>query len=180
MPTGVIYTILTLTKTVSRTCLKPNLYPEEIISSCPESRLPRVLVATFTYCWFKKINGLTGSNHRGVEFLDKKQLKKAGARLRTAAFISCKIANRNNHIDWNFRFPGASSGPKTRPAAVTEQTGRLTWIFFVMFDESKQTNYQAMKTGMCNKSRVGKTVLELCCVGNKKAVEKVRHPQETG
>ena len=31
---------------------------------------------------------------------------------------------------------GAFSGPKTRPAAVAEQTGRLTWIFFVMFDES--------------------------------------------
>ncbi len=27
---------------------------------------------------------------------------------------------------------------KIRPAAVAEQTGRLTWIFFVMFDESLQ------------------------------------------
>ncbi len=26
----------------------------------------------------------------------------------------------------------AFSGPKTRPAAVAEQTGRLTWIYFVM------------------------------------------------
>ena len=24
---------------------------------------------------------------------------------------------------------------KNRPAAVAEKTGRLTWIFFVMFDE---------------------------------------------
>ena len=38
--------------------------------------------------------------------------------------------------------PGAFSGPKTRPAAVAEQTGRLTWIFFVMFDES------VVETGM--------------------------------
>ena len=30
---------------------------------------------------------------------------------------------------------GAFSVPNTRPAAVAEQTGRLTWIFFVMFDE---------------------------------------------
>ena len=44
-----------------------------------------------------------------------------------------------------------------------------------MYDESKQTNYQAMKTGLC----VIKGVL-VNCVGNKKAVEKVRHPQETG
>ena len=29
----------------------------------------------------------------------------------------------------------AFSGPKTRPAAVAEQTGRLTWFFFIMFDE---------------------------------------------
>ncbi len=29
----------------------------------------------------------------------------------------------------------AFSGPKSRPAAVAEQTGRLTWILFVMFDE---------------------------------------------
>ena len=33
---------------------------------------------------------------------------------------------------------GAFSGPKTRPAAVAEQTGRLTWIFFVVFEESLQ------------------------------------------
>ena len=32
-------------------------------------------------------------------------------------------------------FSGAFSGPKTRPAAVAEQSGRLTWIFFGMFDE---------------------------------------------
>jgi len=30
----------------------------------------------------------------------------------------------------------AFSGPKTRPAAVAEQSGRHTWIFFVMFDEN--------------------------------------------
>ncbi len=29
----------------------------------------------------------------------------------------------------------AFSGPKSRPAAVAEQTGRHTWIYFVMFDE---------------------------------------------
>ena len=33
---------------------------------------------------------------------------------------------------------GAFSVPNTRPAAVAEQTGRLTWIFFVMFDESSR------------------------------------------
>ena len=30
----------------------------------------------------------------------------------------------------------AFSGPKTHPAAVAEQTARLTWIFFGMVDES--------------------------------------------
>ena len=29
----------------------------------------------------------------------------------------------------------AFSGPKSRPATVAEQTGRHTWIYFVMFDE---------------------------------------------
>ena len=36
----------------------------------------------------------------------------------------------------------AFSGPKTRPAAVAEQTGRLTWIFFVMFDERRVILYK--------------------------------------
>ena len=53
--------------------------------------------------------------------------------------------------------------------------GRLTRIFFVMYDESKQTNHQAMKTGLCEIK-----VVLVNCVGNKKAVEKFRNPQETG
>ncbi len=45
-----------------------------------------------------------------------------------------------------FLYTGAFSRPKTRPAAVTEQTGRLTWIFFVMLDGSYEilTEYKVL------------------------------------
>ena len=43
----------------------------------------------------------------------------------------------------------ALSGPRTRPAAVAEQTGRFTWIFFVMFDESLVDNLDII-TDMSN------------------------------
>ncbi len=37
----------------------------------------------------------------------------------------------------------AFSGPKTRPAAVAEQTGWLNWIFFVMLNKSNVAVYHS-------------------------------------
>ena len=59
-----------------------------------------------------------------------------------ADFIEADIMEVRNKVqskyDLAFCSTGAFSGPKTRPAAVAEQRGRFTWIFFVMFDGSLQ------------------------------------------
>ncbi len=48
--------------------------------------------------------------------------------------------SRSKQVSWvigvDLCLMGAFSGPKTRPAAVAQQTGRLTWIIFVMFEKS--------------------------------------------
>ena len=52
---------------------------------------------------------------------------------RIGRFIKLKQGCQDSHF---IVHKEPSAGPKTRPAAVAEQTSRLTWIFFVMFDES--------------------------------------------